>query len=1689
MRPLLRKTLKIALWTIGSVIALFLLLVLLIQIPYFQNIAKDRAVAYLEKKIGTEVRLDRIEIGLPKNVILEGLYLEDQKKDTLVYGEKFKVDISLMKLLSNEVEVNSVDLTGIVANVRRDASGKFNFDYIIRAFASQETKKDSAAPMKFSIDRINLDRVRVNFDDDKTKNDLYVDLRHFDTRIKSFDLAKSEFEIPVINLSGLKANLRQGLAEEIVAKTADAAIEASNKSGLKLVLREINLSDIDLGYESDAQKLELKTQLGRLNIDVNEFDLQGQKLDFDKLDLRDTSVAIRMKKGKPAIKGAADSLSAKAKSGWKAALKEAFFHNVNFRLDDENEVATTKGIDYAHLDLRDFSLDARNVTYTPKTIAANIRNLSVKEKSGLNILELKTNIAYTETGASVSNMLLRTPKTTVRDRITVTYPGLDAVKNDIGRLSVDADIQESKIAFSDILLLAPDLEKQDPFRKYPNAILNIDSRISGRLADLTIPNLEISGIGNTTLAASGKIKGLPDAKKLSLDLKIRDFRSTASDIAGFLPGGTLPNTIRLPERFSVNGSFKGTPSQFNTNLNVVTSSGNAKIKAFFDNRVKDRERYDADVSLDNFDVGRLIRNDSVGKVTLMAKVKGSSLNPKYAKADIKGYVNKAEFNGYTYKDLDLTGKADNGYVTVNADMNDPNLTFVMAGEGNFKDKFPAVKVKLNVDIADLEKLNLHAGPLKIRGNVDADFPVADLDNLNGEINASKISIANATEQFPLDSINIVAVSTAERDSITVKSQFLSAKVAGNYKLSEIGNAVSNSISKYYNTGKSVKPKGSKQSLEFDVLVKNDPILMKILPQLKSLEPVTLKGRYESANDSIVVVGSLPKLVYGENVVSGVKLNVETKDDGLAYNILVDDIQNATLRLPFTKLDGTVKDDVVAYNLQLKDIKDKDQYLLSGTLESKNGRSVLRLNPENFMLNYDTWSLPEDNEISFGKAGLYIDNFRIENEGSVLQAQSQSRTPGAPIDLTFTDFQIETITDIVKKKDLDVSGTIDGTAQLRNLDTQAHFTSDLNIRKLTFRKEAVGDINIKVDNLTANTLSANVVLSGNENDLKLTGTYRTDNGALDLDLDMSKLTMKSVETFAMGNLTESSGFLSGKMKITGTMAAPKVNGDLQFNDVAFRAKQLNSKFQGINEKIVFNDSGLQFDKFTISDSDQNTLVIDGSILTKTFTDFAFNLDVDADNFKAVDSKEKDSDLFYGKLYVDTSLKVRGDLDSPVVSGRLKVNEDTDFTVVLPQQDPSVQDREGIVEFVDRDSPPMIDKRIALKDSLATTKLRGIDASVNIEVTKDATLSLIVDKGNGDYLKLKGEAQLTGGIDPSGKTTLIGRYEFSEGAYEMTFNLLKRKFDIKDGSYILWTGEPTTADVNITAVYETQAAPIDLVQEQLGNLTPEQRNRYKQRIPFQTELMMNGQLLKPEITFDIVIPEGNYNVATEITDAAEARLAQLRQEPAELNKQVFALLLLNRFIGENPFASEAGGTSAESIARQSASKILSQQLNNLAADLINGVELNFDLESTDDYTTGQLENRTDLNVGISKKLLNDRLKVTVGSNFGLEGPQQANEETNNIAGDVSVDYQLTKDGRYVVRAYRKNQYEIALQGQVVETGVAFIITMDYKKFRELFHRSEEEKQLRKERREKEKQAREEKRKKDAETVQEQDEDKRN
>jgi len=920
------------------------------------------------------------------------------------------------------------------------------------------------------------------------------------------------------------------------------------------------------------------------------------------------------------------------------------------------------------------------------------------------------------------------------------------------------------------------------------------------------------------------------------------------------------------------------------------------------------------------------------------------------------------------------------------------------------------------------------------------------------------AISDTKEIYPIQEIKLNAVSTADSTKINFNSQIADLDLNGKYKLTQIFGALSQTLNQYYQFQKpgKVQKVDPGQYFTLNATIKNDDLIRKFVPELKSFETINITGNYNADSQIIELDAKIPQVVYGTNTLDNTNLKITNQNQTLQYDLNVAALKSESFAINKVNVSGNVADNIINYNITTKDEKDATQFLIAGHAKSLNDITEISLNPNGLKLNYMDWAVAEGNKIQIGSQGIFADNFRLSNAGSEILVQSESNSPNSPLNVSLKDFKIETITEIIKKDSLLAKGTINGTAQLRNLTKKMTFTSDIDVSDLFVFGSPVGNLDIKVDNQTADILNANIALSGNENDVKITGNYNTSASSFDLNLAMNQLQMKTLQGFTMNAIKNTEGYLSGDLKISGTTIAPKILGDVKMNNVGLMIAQTGSDFRKINDKIAFTSRGIEFDDFKVNDKDGNSLKIDGQVLTQTYRDFAFNLDINAKDFKVVNSEKSNDAMMYGILSIDAGLKVRGNLDLPKVDGRLAVSDDTDFTFVLPQSSPALQDRDGIVEFIDQDQIAL--NKTIVTDSLKTeNKFKGMDVSVNIEVSKEAKMSVVIDKANGDFVKLQGDAELTGGVDPSGKVTLVGVYEVEKGSYDMTVSLLKRKFEIQKGSTITWTGEPTTATLDITAVYKTETAPLDLVQQQISGESAANLNQYKQRMEFNTLLKMKGELLKPVISFDITTAEKNNSVSSNVKDVVDQKLTQLRTDENEMNKQVFALLLLNRFIGENPFENSAG-LSTEAMARQSVSKILSQQLNNLASDLVKGVDLNLDLESSEDYSTGNKNTRTDLNVDISKKLLNDRLKVSVGSNFGLEGGARQNENTTNIAGDVTIDYSLSKDGRYMLRAYRKNEYQVALQGQIVETGLGFIITLDYDKFREIFQSAKKEKRRR-------------------------------
>lgn len=1665
--------LKIFLWIIGGLLFLLLLVFVLIQVPAVQDLARKKVVSYVQGKIKTPVQIQKLSLDLPKLLVLEGVYFEDQKRDTLLAGDTLKVDISLLKLLKNQVEINEIDLRGIRANVQRSMpDSSFNFDYILKAFMGEQKKEpkpqDSTAAMKFSLDKINLDRIRVTYRDVVASSDVNFYLGHFDTRVKEFDPDKMRFDIPKIVMRNVSANLVQ--TEPAVKPESTAKVEADSNQPLNMDLKlgTLDLSNIRINYQNDVSALKTKLNLGKLRVDVDSINLKQQRIALKELRLADSKTLLTLgKKAQAKIVAAEVKKEVKAtlNNDWRVNISELDLANNDLQFDNKNMPLQRRGLDYGHLGLKDLSLKASDFYYSLDSISGNMQDFRFRDKSGFVLNKLHTRFTYSDQGATLDDLHLETPKTILRDYISVSYPSLESITKNPGAMRINANLLNSRLGFRDILTFAPMLAAVDPFKRDPNAVMRINGNVSGSLADLSIPSLQISGLGNTRINASARIKGLPDMNRAVFDITLREFNSSRGDLNRLISPKLIPANIRLPETFNLRGTFNGGISNFKTNVLLRSSYGSAAARATMrKGKRKGSEVFNADIRMDNFNVGRLIKQENnVGRVTATAKIAGSGTDPKYMSARFRAVARRAEVKGYTYSNLLLNGNIARQNLNVKARMDDPNIRFNLDAKANIASTYPAVNMILDVDSINLQKLHLYNQDLRFHGKIAANMPSTNPDRLIGTVDASNLIVATNGKRYQMDSVKVTASADGEQRDLRLRSEFLSANLSGKYKLTEVSNALINEVNKYFRVGDGRRlPVTASQNFSFALNVTNRPILQQFVPLLTRLEPVSIRGTYNSEAGDLKVEALAPKIIYSGNTIDNVSLNVNTGGGALNYVLNLDQIATASLQLNKTLLNGKAQNNKLDLTLNVKDKGGKDKYRLAGVFSVITDQYRFSFNPNGLMLNYDNWSVAPDNFLQFGSQGILASNFSLSQSGQSLTINSNPQQPDAPLRVDFGNFRIKTLTAIAEKDSVLADGTLNGNVILSNLNTSPVFISDLLVKDFTFRADTVGDISLNVNNREANTYAADVRISGKGNDILLAGDYFVrpgNNSSFDFDLDIRNINLASVEGLTMGYLKQASGNLNGKFKVTGSPSAPQVLGDLNFNRAAFNIAMLNAYYRINDEKISFRSDGITFDTFTLLDSVGNEAVVDGKIYTSNYLDYRLGLDVTTDNFRVLSSTKKDNRLFYGTMFLNSDLRIRGTILNPAIDGSIRVNDKTNFSVVIPQSDPGIVERQGIVEFVDMDSPEARTALTSALDTLNKPGITGMDVSVNVEVDSNAIFNVIIDEGNGDFLKVQGDAQLTAGIDPSGKVTLAGTFELVNGAYELSFNFLKRRFDIQRGSTITWQGEPTTADVNVTAIYVANAAPIDLVEKQLDE-PPATLNRYKQKLPFEVQLTMKGELMKPQITFDIVLPNRNYNVARDVVDNVQYQLAQVKTQPSELNKQVFALLLLNRFVAENPFANSAGGGGVESLARSSVSKILSEQLNQLAGNLIQGVDLNFDLVSSEDYTTGNLQNRTDLNVGLSKRLLNDRLKVSIGSNFELEGPKNSNQSSNNIAGNIALDYQLSKDGRYMLRAYRKNEYQGVVEGYIIETGLGFIITLDYNQFKDILaRRTPEDKQRRK------------------------------
>ncbi len=1608
-----------------------------------QDFLTKQVVSYLHTKLKTKIEIEKVRFHIPDWISLENVYVQDLQKDTLIAGKKIYIDVDMLALLQSKVAINQVELESIRVKINRTLPDTtFNFNFILQAFDTPSKAKDTttvpAAPLEIGLKHIKLSRVKVSYKDALLGTDADANLSFFETELDKFNFDKSQYHFAKINGDGGTVSLHLYKPLRTSSNLNVASTNKNPSDTLDFNLKKISLANFNWSFDSDEDGIKNKIKLGKFEAEGNGYYLEKQQVGLKSVLLENTETLVEFAK-KPQKTNNIESKP----NNWAINIAKTQVKNNSIRYDDFNAVTQAKGFDASHLDLKRLDLTLNNFVFSPRLISGQLAKATFSERSGLVVQNISSDFSYTDKQISLKKLLFKTPNTLLQDEVLMQYNSVEDFTKDLGKVRLKLNLKKSQLAVKDLFILVPDLVKNPSFKGRENDIIKANGVVSGTVNNLSVQKLSVDGFGETHLQVSGRILGLPNTDKLGLDLNIGELSMSKKDILQMAGDSAIPKSIELPEFVKVKGSIKGKLQALVINATLDSDLGGASFKGNLGNITADKnQKYDGRIILQNFDLGKLTKQpEKVGKLTLDATVKGTGFDPKTMQASVDGTAQKATINGYEYNNLALKGSIQDQLAIFDASVTDQNSKIKIVGRANLAEKFPAIVADISIDELDLKKLNFYAQDLKIQGDIQLNMTSTDPENPLGEILINKAVTVKDGKRIPLDSVSVAFKNIENQRDITLKSPFLNAHINGKFNYAQIADIFLTEINKYFALPAfPYTPIANGYNLNINATLTNHPIIQSFVPEITKLDTIKVTAKLDSQADTTLNASIfIPFAEYDTSTINNARFKIFGTNNKAEYEGNIAQVIYSGYRVRRAFIGGEVSNNILSLNLIAKDSLNVNRYSFAGNLRSIDDKIRLNLSKNGTLIDYRKWESDSTGFIDYSPKGIYIKDLVLKQNKQRVMINSLSSEPNSPLQIQIDSLAIKPFVTLATLDSTLAAGTLNGTFKLSNYMTSPEFTGDLSIKNFIFTQIPIGNLSVIAANETSNKINVKAALVENNNDIRLDGSYVLNSKQpLDFKLDINKLGAKTVEAFSFGQLTNARGNLDGTLFLKGEPSKPVINGEIRFDTVTFSLAQLGAKYRIQNQSMVFKNSLIAFNKFIIADTLGQNLLVNGSLSLQNLPNYSYKLDIDTKNFMALNGSRKDNDFFYGKGFIDANLSVKGVGTKPAIEGNVKLKNGSDITVIMPDREIDKAETDGIVQFVNLKNPSA---NIALVDSSELNNMFDFaeEVSLNIEVDDKSLLTVIIDELNGDNIKVKGNAQLNTGITPSGQAYVLGLYELTSGSYDLSFQFLKKQFIIEKGSSLLWTGDPMQAQIDITATYNiiAEVPRVDGTSKTLG------------KVPLEVLLKMSGNLSNPIVDFDIRVDE---NAANDIAEAIknDGFLATLKQNQVDMNKQVFALLVLNRFLTEQS-SDFFSGINPEAIARQSVSKLLSDQLNLLAGDLIKGIKLDFNLNSTAINTEGVNKAKTDLNVGLSKAFLNDRLKIAVGRNFQLENTA-GTASSNEIVDNITLNYNLSKDGRYVFSAYRKNQYQAILDGFVVETGVAFSITLDYEYFKELFQKKE-------------------------------------
>ena len=1364
---------------------------------------------------------------------------------------------------------------------------------------------------------------------------------------------------------------------------------------------------------SHAEARDVKVDTGGKTVDVGELDVDKADVKYEHPSEKD---AKQYRKDHPMPKDAAtDNGDDKP---WKVKADKVRLTNSKGKYSQTGKKPNKPGttLDPDNIEVEDVNAAIDNFEMDGDNLKVPVKHLSGKERSGLQVKDASGTVTKNKNGLDLDDMKLKTKGSDIKLDAHVDQDMLDGKPN--GKATIDTD---SKIDLNEVEKLVP--EARNALKDIPhNKPVRIKAKARGNDKRLDVQSLDADVPGVGRIKGKGTIYNPTDMDRMKADLDTEvDLRdpSVLNKMLG-LDGVKLP-PMKMSGKINKEGC-----RYVARNLRITTGGGSMRGDGYYD---VCNENYDVDASFNNFPVKSFVPDVDVKNLTGSINARGHGFDftdcgSTWTDATVN--LASARYNGNHYGNLRARGKLRGGYADVYASSANKGCDLDVNAHGTICNDHYVFTADGNVRDLDLNRLGMYDGEcrgktrLHAEGDInlrtqewDAEMTLRDID---WHLDSSLLVTDEATASLH---------STPWETCFTFQNEDNYAHLnapAGMMALVEDFSKTAQEVQRQYKE-RWIDVERLKEPMPrftFDMQMGADGLVQRYLQQYEvDFRNVSCEVRSDS---SIYIDGRAHGISYGETNIDTLTIHAsELRNKYLAFQAHMGNRPGTWDEFAQVDITGGFKGPAVDFMLHQQNIKHETGYRLGCNARLDEDEVQMRLFGKDPVIGYRHWTFNEDNYVNVDYRTRMLDaDLQFSSDSSSIELLT-TRLPGDStenVQLNIDNLRLEEWTRIVPMLDK-TSGTLNAVVDINWDGTNADGDGTIDIKDFVYNGKPEGDVTLNADfdfdpSTAATSLTADLILDGSEA-ITLRGSLNdaTAPTPLSMEARFNRFPLARANAFIPGDYIWLDGYAIGSMAVSGTTDDPHIHGYLTADSATVNLPRYGSSLTLAPDRIPVDDNVITFNDFRLTGSNRSPVIINGQVDLRDLDNMIIDLTAQGREVQFMDSKQDDVTQIFGKGLADINATVKSHGNMMTVRADATLLSGSNITYVMRN------DITQLSSAVDEDMVTFTDFNGTGHGQTILVTGRGSSANnilVNLSVEQGAKINAFLSEDGQNRATVDGSGRLRYSLDFAGRDNLTGSYTIVNGNVRYTPPLITQKnFDITNGSSITWTGDMLNPQLDLRGTEHVKTS-----------VTGDKE--VPQLVDFIIIADVGGTLNSMDLKFDLAC-ESDVTVHDELQSMNDNQRSQ-----AAIN-----LLLYNTYSGTN-----SAGNINNLTASSALFSFLQSQLNAWAAQTLPGIDLSFGINQYEGATSGT---ETSYSYRLAKSLFNDRFKIVVGGEYRTEVTDEEGI-AKNLFSDISLEYFLNDKGNRYLKLFRHASYENVLEGQVTETGIAYVLKLKLNNLKNLF-----------------------------------------